>query len=113
MKKTLLFALVLLGAASAVWLLPGEETDAAVCVKCLAGGVTGPAWGFGSTCAAATTDAINQASAQVPCFSCRETPVGVLPCDDSCSNAAVCFDPYGEWRVDMKINYRCFENICL
>lgn len=113
MKKLVLLTLLLVVSGITVWLLPGEDVDAAQCVRCLPGGTTGPAWGFGSTCATATTDAINQASASIPCLSCRETPIGVLPCDDTCSNPTVCYNPYGQWRVDMKITYKCFEDICL
>lgn len=113
MKRILILAVILVSVTTIGLLLPGSETDAAGCIRCLPGGTTPPAWGFGSTCGAATNDAINQASALIPCDSCQETTVGVAPCDTSCSNVGTCYTPYGQWRVDVKIQYRCNENLCL
>lgn len=115
MKKLLIFAVLAVAVVTIGLLWPNSEADALGCVKCFPGGIVGPTWGFGSTCAAATNDAINQAYALIPysCDVCQTTPIGVLPCDDTCSNPTTCYDPYGEWRVDMKLRFRCSENLCI
>ena len=116
MKKLLLSSLALAILASAWFLVPNStsEADAAGCFRCFPGGTTNTVWGFGSTCQAATNDGISQASALIPytCDVCGETPIGVAPCDLSCSNPSVCYDPYGEWRVDLKLRYRRNVDIC-
>ena len=115
MKKKLLVLMAVLGSAVAIgFLMPGSDADAAGCIRCGPGGMTPPAWGFGSTCQAATNDAINHTSSLIPgsCETCSVTPIGLAPCDDSCSNPHVCFDPYGEWRVTMRVIYKCEVNLC-
>lgn len=113
-KKVLVLSLVVAGAIAVALLLPGKNLGAIGCYRCFPGGITSPAWGMGSTCAAATNNAIINAEALIPgtCDVCNETVVGVDPCNTDCSNPSVCYDPYGMWRVDVKIRYRCSVYIC-
>jgi len=108
--------LVVLASAAVVALLePGPAADAADCFRCFPGGTTGAAWGFGSTCQAATNDAVNQARNQIPgtCDQCgSETVISLEPCNTSCTNTATCYTPYGEWRVDVKLRYKCSVDLC-
>lgn len=116
MKKLVIVAVVLtLGMGVAVALgLTGSKVEALGCIRCMSGGTTAPAWGMGSTCAAATNDAIANASALIPssCLTCQETVISVDPCGTSCSNVATCYTPYGQWRVDVKISYKCEVDFC-
>lgn len=114
MKKLFVLTVILGSAAAIGLLLPGSGADAAGCVRCVLGGTTSPVWGFGSTCSAAINDATDRASALIPgsCETCQETPIGVGPCDTSCSNVSVCYDPYGQWRVSVQIRYKCYEDLC-
>ncbi len=114
MINLLIVTVLAVGVLAVTFWLPGEDLDAFNCYRCMPDGSTPTVWGFGSTCAAATTDAINQTSAMIPfsCDSCDETPSGVAPCDTRCTNTSYCYDPYGEWRVDLKLMYKCSQDLC-
>jgi hypothetical protein len=118
MVKKLMILTVLLVVVVAVAVAlggSGSELDALSCIRCgPAGGTTGAAWGMGATCAAATTNAIWNAQALIPtyCSSCSETVLSQEPCNTSCTNVATCYTPYGQWRVDVKIKYKCEVDLC-
>ena len=114
MKKLLVLLIGVVALVTGGLMMSSSAVDAGGCFRCFPGGTTGAAWGFGSTCQAATNDAINQASALIPgyCDTCSETVISLAPCGTDCSNTATCYTPYGEWRVDVKIKYKCNEYIC-
>lgn len=118
MKKLLILTVFLAIVAAVAVSLAGagaSKVDAASCIRCgPGGGTTASVWGFGSTCAAANNDALNQAIALIPgsCSSCSETVLSLDPCNTSCTNVATCYTPYGQWRVDIKLKFKCELDLC-
>jgi hypothetical protein len=114
MKKILILAAVGAGAIAVALFLPAMNLGALGCYHCFPGGTTPSAWGMGSTCAAANANAVYAAEALISgsCDVCNETVISLEPCNTSCTNPGTCYDPYGMWRVDVKIRYRCNEYIC-
>ncbi len=96
-----------------IWIaLPAEP--ACAMGKCGRGGVTLPAWGMGSSCQAAESNAINLADNMIPsdCDVCSITPIEVTPCHLCGTHPN---DPptcgVNDYLVDWKIRYRCFHDL--
>ena len=103
MKKAILAVLIIASVVGAWAMTAAQEVEAAGCVRCIPGGVTGSAWGMGSTCAAARANAIAAATALIPgsCETCQVTPVLVKDCYGS--------NPI---KADYKVWYKCSLNLC-
>ena len=117
MRKLWIPGILTVAILTAWAVVPSEEADALVCLHCLPGGTTLPAWGMGSTCQAAIDDAIALAETQIPaiCDTCEITPIEVTPCHlcgtdpndpDDCTGAQ-------DYRADYKVSYKCLEDLCL
>lgn len=116
-KRLLILTFALISVAALTFLIPGSgEVEALPCFSCSLPGTTNTAWGFGATCQDATNDAITKAEAMIPstCVVCEDTTViPQRPCDDTCSRPRRCYDPdNGQWRVDVRVHFKCWEDIC-